>query len=743
MKITKMILLLIFYLLFANVPSNGQESRNYNLDFEKNVDSLKLPVGWGRWGMKDYQIYIDTSVTFSGNYSVAINSTQDTLKNTFGSIFHQLPGNFWAQTVTLTGYMRTQNVSKGFAGLLLRVDGNRSILAFDNMRNENIHGTNDWSQYKITLPFPDGAKNIYIAGILTGKGKAWFDKFEVFLDNKNISKDSLYIRPPKKADLDTKYDSGSNIKIANLTNWQTDNLFKVAKVWGFLKYYHPEIAKGNFNWDYELIRMLPEIIKQRNPDSVNLLLKREIDHLGKLPKNEKSIEKNKNIKLFPDIDWIKDVNYLGKELSSALIKIRDCKKPDKNYYIDLTRWVRNPIFKNEKAYPNMSFDDDGIKLISLFRYWNMIEYYYPYRNLIDDDWDTVLKEFIPKIISADDELSYKLTLLELIGKINDTHANIWGKDDALSKFWGLKSPPIQVIILNNQVVISKIFDESLEKSGIKPGDIILKINNIPVEKLISEKIRYYPASNLATKYRDIAINLLRTNDDNIKLSIKRNKSIADFVINCINFDPLRYWNQDVPAFKILKDNIGYIYPGSLQKGQIDSIMQVLSNTKGLIIDLRSYPSDFIVFSLGKYLMPRPTSFVKFTNGSISVPGEFIFTNTLKVGENRADYYKGKIIIIVNAKTQSNAEYTAMALRVAPKATVIGSTTAGADGNVSSIILPGNIRTMISGIGVYYPDGTETQRIGIIPDIEVNPTIEEIRDGTDGLLKKAIELINLK
>ncbi len=75
------------------------------------------------------------------------------------------------------------------------------------------------------------------------------------------------------------------------------------------------------------------------------------------------------------------------------------------------------------------------------------------------------------------------------------------------------------------------------------------------------------------------------------------------------------------------------------------------------------------------------------------------------------------------------------------AMVIGSTTAGADGNVSPIIFPGNIRTMISGIGVYYPDGTETQRVGIIPDIEVKPTIKGIKEGKDKVLEKAIEIIN--
>ncbi len=49
--------------------------------------------------------------------------------------------------------------------------------------------------------------------------------------------------------------------------------------------------------------------------------------------------------------------------------------------------------------------------------------------------------------------------------------------------------------------------------------------------------------------------------------------------------------------------------------------------------------------------------------------------------------------------------------------------------------------MISGIGVYYPDGKETQRLGIVPDIELRPTIKGIRENRDELLEKAIEIIN--
>jgi C-terminal processing protease CtpA/Prc len=84
--------------------------------------------------------------------------------------------------------------------------------------------------------------------------------------------------------------------------------------------------------------------------------------------------------------------------------------------------------------------------------------------------------------------------------------------------------------------------------------------------------------------------------------------------------------------------------------------------------------------------------------------------------------------------------TAMALHAAPDAIVIGSTTAGADGNVSEVPLPGGLRTMISGLGVFYPDGAPTQRVGIHIDVEARPTIAGIRAGRDEVLEAAIHRI---
>ena len=53
---------------------------------------------------------------------------------------------------------------------------------------------------------------------------------------------------------------------------------------------------------------------------------------------------------------------------------------------------------------------------------------------------------------------------------------------------------------------------------------------------------------------------------------------------------------------------------------------------------------------------------------------------------------------------------------------------------------GGYKTMISGIGIFYPDGTKTQRKGVKIDIEVTPTLQGLIDGKDEVLQKAIEYI---
>jgi len=103
-------------------------------------------------------------------------------------------------------------------------------------------------------------------------------------------------------------------------------------------------------------------------------------------------------------------------------------------------------------------------------------------------------------------------------------------------------------------------------------------------------------------------------------------------------------------------------------------------------------------------------------------------------------YKGKVVILANEKSQSHAEFTIMCLQTGDNVVTIGSQTSGADGNVSQVVMASGEKTMFSGIGIFYPDGTETQRIGIKIDVVIKPTIDGIRNRKDEVLEKAIEFV---
>ena len=735
-KKTTMKQIFTFLILITAFSCQAQTSEKFNLGFENQKEKANLSDGWFKWG--NYDLAIDEKA-HSGMKSGKITSTDN---GNFGSITYKIPANYKGKKITLEGYMKIENVVDGFAGLLLRIDGNGSSLAFDNMQNQNIAGTKDWQKYSITLNYPEEAENIFVAGILSGKGEAWFDDFILTIDDKNIQTLKEVKKELSKAQLDKEFENGSLIDLSNLTAENIENLALLGRVWGFLKYYHPEIAKGNYNWDYELFRFLPKYIEVKNNNERNKHIINWIDSLGGLEKCSKCKPTDENAIIKPDLKWVANQD---EPLKDKLLYVYNNRSQGKHFYIGMAKGVGNPDFKNENPYSNMLYPDDGFRLLSLFRYWNMINYFFPYKHLMDKDWNVKLSEYLPLFLNAKSELEYEMAAIQIIGDIQDTHANLWGGADKIDEWKGVNYSPVHVRFIENQLVVTDYYNEELkDEVGLKIGDIITKVNGIPIGTIVKEKSKYYPASNIPTRFRDISADILRSNSNEIEIDfISENSSEQTKSLKLYPKDSLDiyrwYRKSDEKPYKMLDSNIGYVTLSSIKDEDIQKIKTQFKDTKGIIIDIRNYPSTFVPFSLGSYFVSSSTPFVKFTNGNIDNAGEFTFTKELEI-PSKGKTFKGKLIVLVNELSQSQAEYTTMAFKAGDNTTIIGSTTAGADGNVSAILLPGGLRTMISGIGVNYPNGGETQRIGIVPDIEVKPTVEGIREAKDELLEKAIEVI---
>jgi C-terminal processing protease CtpA/Prc len=715
-----------------------QASLTKILGFE-NEHSGDKPGGW--FANPPGTVFMDDKIVHRGQWSVRIERNTQSAGE-FSVIGRPISWEFSGKSIEMRGFLRTENVT-GYAGLWMRQDNGRDMLALENMESQQLKETHDWAEYKIALPVQAETKSLVFGFLMSGTGKAWADDLQILVDGRPVWE--LPRTPPPTTILDSvhEFDSGSRVVLSELSTIQIQNLATAGKVWGFLKYHHPLIIAGERHWDYDLLRVLPVILAAPDRATANAALAKWIAELGPVKPCAACVKLEENeIHLHPRLAWLADTKLLGTELSATLRSIYANRPAStKQFYVSSAPYVGNPSFDHELSYQTIKLPDPGFQILALYRFWNIIEYWFPYRDVVPDDWDKVLMDSLPTVALAKNAEAYQLAMMELIAKVHDTHANLWSS-------LGVRPPtgacqlPVNVRFVEGVPVIWSYAGQVGETSGLKAGDVITELDGVAVAKLIDRWKPYYAASNEPTRLRDIGLQMTRGECGKTTVRIRRDNSAMEISAERVPTKDLPFtFRHDQPGetFRLLSKDVAYLKLSTVKTDQVAKYIESAAGTKGLIVDIRNYPSEFVVFALGTLFVDQKTDFVRFTHGDLSNPGAFYWGAPMSL-EPQQPHYPGKVVILVDEISQSQAEYTTMAFRSSPRATVIGSTTAGADGNISAIPLPGGFGSLISGIGVFYPDKKPTQRIGIIPNREVKPTIAGIRAGRDEVLEAAIREI---
>jgi len=529
----------------------------------------------------------------------------------------------------------------------------------------------------------------------------------------------------------------SIFSLNNLTAQQeiseTEKLASLGKIYGFLKYYHPEVGKGTYNWDEEFMKYLPIVLNSTDKQSLSTIYINWIDSLGKIDVCKKCDSEELYFDKNFDLTWLGDKRLFTNTLTSKLEYVEKNRIQEKNFYVTTERVGKIKV-TNEPVYTGFEYPNVAYRLLGLFKYWNIIEYFYPYKYLTDQNWDAVLIEMIPKFQNSKSKSEYQSAIKELIAKLDDSHAWISFTDKRP------KYLPIKISHIENKAVISGFYNDSLANlNNLKLGDVILKINDIDVNTVTKKNMKFVSGSNTNIKIKSIYNKILNGFEEKIKLSIDRDGRIEQIKANRYDFNAFNYWNNPkVIKSRTISDEIGYINMASVKGEDISDIFKSFENKKNIIIDLRNYPA-FIYRLVSRQLNSVKRDFTKIYSPNIEYPGKFIFKKNLSTGRKNKKAFKGKIIVLVSEASISRSEFTAMAFQTADNVITVGNQTAGADGDVVIFEYMGGFRTAISGNGILYPDGSETQRKGIKIDIMVKPTINGLKQGRDEVLEKAIEL----
>ncbi len=520
-----------------------------------------------------------------------------------------------------------------------------------------------------------------------------------------------------------------------------NRLYYTGKSWGFLKYFHSEVAIGNKNWDLVLIQTLEKLKSDSTNQDFNNSIANMINSAGEMVESTtQKPDLPESLRYNLDLNWLDDPIFSDK-VRVKFDTIESRFRPQNNYYVGEAYENGNPTFDTddqfyswgENQYPNEEY-----RLLALFRYWNIINYFYPYKYIIDQNWDSTLVEFIPKMVNAGSDMSFHLIFLEIATRINDSHAFTYSKV-INENIFGYYYLPLTLKYVDNETVITGIYTDNEE---IEIGDIIKSINGLDIYTLRNNLRKYAAGSNNPAIERNINTRLLRGPNLPVQMTLEnklgekevtlsRNVYITDYS------DLIATKGAIWIILNVDSKNYGYVDMGRLEVLQINSMFNDLWDTDGIIFDIRNYPQG-TMWSMIRYLFKAPIRIANFTVPNIKYPGTLNWKyETVGMG-NFSSTFNKQIFILFDESTQSQAEYTVMALEKHPKAIKIGSQTSGADGNISRLYLPGGITTIFTGLGVFYPDYTETQRIGMVPNIEIHPTIAGIREGRDEVLEAVLQ-----
>ncbi len=116
-------------------------------------------------------------------------------------------------------------------------------------------------------------------------------------------------------------------------------------------------------------------------------------------------------------------------------------------------------------------------------------------------------------------------------------------------------------------------------------------------------------------------------------------------------------NHDRPGdtFQKLSNDVAYLKLSSVKAADADRYVESAAGSNGLIIDIRNYPSEFMVFALGSHLVDKPTEFATFTHGDIANPGAFYFNQPPVSLTPKGLQYQGKIVILVDEVSLSQSD----------------------------------------------------------------------------------------
>jgi carboxyl-terminal processing protease len=417
------------------------------------------------------------------------------------------------------------------------------------------------------------------------------------------------------------------------------------------------------------------------------------------------------------------------------------------------------MYKDGRLLPAIEMSE-AERIAGFARLWSEVKYNFAFFDQVPEiDWDQILLEYIPKVQAAKTSVDYYNVLRRCIALLKDGHTSVQGPSDE-----PVCEPPIQIRAVRNQAVIVQVYPvdkirsdklkDELLAANLKRGDVITHIDGRSVQQILAEEIypfisastahaldlRAYPKLLLGDYGTKVMLDVIKL--DGTKSKVMLNRGRYRFSHKPNNFECTE-----------LEDGIVYVnLPGfgsDYVVKEFDKAFDKIKESRGLILDVRRNGGGST--SHGYAIVSRLVE--------KSVPGSHWKTRKYiaayrawgrdeqwqegdhsTIEPHKTRHYGGPVVVLTGPETGSAAEDFVVAFQTSNRGKVIGQKTCGSTGQPLTLELPGGGGARICTKRDTYPDGREFVGIGVIPDIEIEPTHQDIAEDRDVVLEKALKVL---
>lgn len=369
--------------------------------------------------------------------------------------------------------------------------------------------------------------------------------------------------------------------------------------------------------------------------------------------------------------------------------------------------------------------------LDLATLWPVIQHFYPYRENLDD-WPGALITAIEHSRAVENFEGHRKLLQRLMVHAEDGHVRVHRTQPAEAEetvAW----LPIALVPVDGELVVARAESEG----NIRPGDRISAIDGQAAQDWLAGETAYFSGSVQWRRFR--AIRTLLRGDPGDSRTLELVRDGESFEVS-LSFDAEeRLSAVDHPSTREVGEGLTYVNLPAIGGEALSDLMPELAEAQGVVFDLRGYPRGVRPDFLG-HLLTSDDDFVDWMKVMIarSPDGDLVTADEWEWSMETAEpHIEAPVVFLTDYRAISYSESLIGMIQYHELGTVVGSNTAGANGNVLRLQLPGGFTVSYTGMFVIGPHGESFHGRGLEPDVGVSPTVEGLRDGRDEVLAAGV------